>query len=962
MSYSFVLLPVMSRKVAICLLLICVQTSITTSETDPDDVTGLLSLKAIWENVPPSWNGFRDPCGDRWEGIACNNTRVISITLSSIGLKGVLSGDIRQLSELQTLDLSSNKGLTGSLPEAIGNLAKLTNLILVGCNFIGKIPDSIGSLSNLIFLSLNSNSLSGSIPSSIGNLSKLYWLDLAENKLTGTLPVSNGTKPGLDMLHSCKHFHFGRNQLSGSIPPQLLHENMTLIHLLLDNNKFEGSIPSTIGLVNEMEVLRLDWNSFSGSVPSNISNLTEVTEMLLSNNQFTGSMPDLTGMNQLSYLDMSNNSFDTSDVPSWFTALPSLTTLIMEKTQLQGEVPESLFSLPQLQKVVLKRNKLSGTLNIGSAVSSQLRSVDMQNNNISAYTKRPEDSNVKVILVGNPYCSDAISGERYCILPQQSNISYTTPPQNCAPSNCDSDKISSPSCHCAYPYTGTLVFRAPQFSDLENFTHYKDLEIKLSKTFKSKEVPVDSVSLSNVSRGLSNYLEMTLQVFPLDQDRFNRTAISTLGFMLTNQTFKPPPDYGPFYFTANGYTTFAEESAPKLKKILSMAAIIGIAAGGAALLIALCVVAIICFRMKRPPKTVERDNRLGLPSTSSWMSAGSTSSTLPLAGSRVFPLEEIKKMTNNFSESNVIGSGTYGKVYRGTLTNGQLVAVKRAKQGSPQGDLEFKTEIELLSRVHHKNLVKLFGFCLEKGELILVYEYVPNGTLKESLSGKSGIRLDWRRRIKVGLGAARGLAYLHELASPPIIHRDVKSNNLLLDEHLNAKVSDFGLSKTLLDVGKGHISTEVKGTMGYLDPEYYMTQKLNEKSDVYSFGVLMLELITGKSPIDRGRYIVREVRNAIDRAEDLYGLHEFLDPGIGLGTSLKGFEKYVNLALCCVEESGVDRPVMGNVVKQLEDILQMAGLNPYTDSASSSGAYGDGNSRHLYGDESLYGYSGQLPR
>lgn len=244
----------------------------------------------------------------------------------------------------------------------------------------------------------------------------------------------------------------------------------------------------------------------------------------------------------------------------------------------------------------------------------------------------------------------------------------------------------------------------------------------------------------------------------------------------------------------------------------------------------------------------------------------------------------------------------------------------------------------------------------------MIYEYVPNGTLKESLSGKSGIRLDWRRRIKVALGAARGLAYLHELASPPIIHRDIKSNNLLLDEHLNAKVSDFGLSKSLIDVGKGHITTEVKGTMGYLDPEYYMTQKLNEKSDVYSFGVLMLELITGKSPIDRGRYIVREVRNAIDRTEDLYGLHEFLDPGIGLGTSLKGFEKYVDLALMCVEESGVDRPVMGEVVKQLEDILQMAGLNPYSDSATSSGAVGHGASRHLYGDESLYSYSGQLPR
>lgn len=149
---------------------------------------------------------------------------------------------------------------------------------------------------------------------------------------------------------------------------------------------------------------------------------------------------------------------------------------------------------------------------------------------------------------------------------------------------------------------------------------------------------------------------------------------------------------------------------------------------------------------------------------------------------------------------------------------------------------------------------------------------------------------------------------------------------------------------------------------GYLDPEYYMTQKLNEKSDVYSFGVLMLELITGKAPIDRGRYIVREMRNVIDRTQDLYGLHEFMDPGIGLGTTLKGFGKYVDLALCCVGESGIDRPVMGEVVKELEEILQMAGLNPYSDSATSSGTFARRNTRDLYDDESLYSYSGQFPR
>ncbi|KAK9669748.1 hypothetical protein RND81_13G151900 [Saponaria officinalis] len=687
-------------------------------------------------------------------------------------------------------------------------------------------------------------------------------------------------------------FTSGRNQLSGAIPPTLFNENMTLVHLLLDNNQLTGSIPPTLGLVEKLEVVRLDWNSLTGSVQTNISRLTYVTDLLISNNQLAGPIPDLTSLNLLSYLDMSNNTFELSDVPSCFSALPSLTTLVMEKSNIEDEIPASLFNLPQLQKVVPKRNRLSGTLNLGEEHSSQLRLVDLQFNNISAYTQRPGDDGIQIMLI-------------------------------------------------------------PTFAALEQ---------KLMSTFQSHKVAVDSVSLSNISRDLSNYLEMNLEIFPLGQVRFNRTAILTIGFMLSNQTFKPPPDFGPFYFEGSEYTTFAEEpgfvSGPK--KGFGKSAIIGIAAGcSALLLVLLCIGAIICFRKKKPKTTVKPATPSGLASSATWMSPGSTTSTLQLTGSRLFSFDEIKKITSNFSQANEIGSGPYGKVYRGTLPTGQLVAVKRAEQqGSTNGGLEFKTEIELLSRVHHKNLVSLLGFCLEKDELILVYEFVPNGTLKGSLSGTSGIYLDWRRRVRVALGAARGLAYLHELANPPIMHRDIKSNNILLDENLSAKVSDFGLSKSFADGGKGHMTTEVKGTMWYLDPEYYMTQGLSEKSDVYSFGVLMLELITGKSPIDRGRYIVREVRNAMNRTEDLYGLHELLDTSVGLGTALKGFEKYVDVALWCVEESGEDRPAMGAVVKQLEDILEMAGLNPYSDSATSSATFDRRSPRQLYGDESLYNHSG----
>ncbi|PIN22239.1 Tyrosine kinase [Handroanthus impetiginosus] len=280
-----------------------------------------------------------------------------------------------------------------------------------------------------------------------------------------------------------------------------------------------------------------------------------------------------------------------------------------------------------------------------------------------------------------------------------------------------------------------------------------------------------------------------------------------------------------------------------------------------------------------------------------------------------------------------------------------------------QGGLEFKTEIELLSRVHHKNVVSLIGFCFEQAEQMLVYEYIANGTLKENLSGKIGIRLDWLRRLRIALGAARGVQYLHDLANPPIIHRDIKSNNILLDERLNAKVADFGLSKPMVESGRGHVTTQVKGTMGYLDPEYYMTQQLTQKSDVYSFGILLLELLTSRSPIEKGRYIVREVKMAMDTTKAMYNLHGILDPIVASSTSPRSVEKFIDLALRCVQESGIGRPTMSEVVKEIENIMEVAGLNPNAESASISASY-EGQSRGFddpYSDESLFAYSGDYP-
>ncbi|KAG6675285.1 hypothetical protein I3842_15G093900 [Carya illinoinensis] len=683
------------------------------SFTDPHDATVLLTLKDAWKNTPPSWEHSLDPCGlPGWEGVTCNNStyRVTALKLSTMGLEGKLEGDIGELTELTTLDLSFNRGLKGSLSPQLGKLQNLTFLILAGCSFNGDIPYELGNLSNLVFLALNTNNLTGKIPPSLGSFSKLLWLDLAENMLTGSLPISTSKTPGLDLLSEARHFHFNKNKLSGPIPAKLFSSNMNLRHILFDGNQLSGSIPPTIGLVKSLEV----------------------------------------------------------------------------------------------------------------------------------------------ILRGNPVCNDHTSSlDAYCQENQQTPKPYYPSLANCECTSCLLDQDCNPwNCECVYPYKGTLSVGGSLLSELPNATVLKLLE---------------------------NSLSMSQSLLP-----------------------------GSIYIQA------------------------------------------------------------------SWKSSGNDSSgeAPQLKDARRFSYVELRKCTNNFAERNVIGSGAYGKVYRGLLSNGQVVAIKRAQQGSMQSLLEFKTEIELLSRVHHKNLVGLVGFCFEQGKQILIYEFMPNGTIRDSLSGKSGIYLDWNRRLYIALGSATGLAYLHEHANPPIIHRDVKSTNILLDENLTAKVADFGLSKLVSDALTSNVSTQVKGTMGYLDPEYYQTQQLTEKSDVYSFGVFMLELLTSKRPIVKGKYIVHRVRTTMNKDEEVhYGLWDMIDLSIRDTKNLIGFGKFLEITMQCIEDSPEDRPTMSEVVKALETILQNDGvvsststLSPTSDLGASRGAF-----NHPYNDPKhkmdvisidTFGYSG----
>ncbi|KAL1204577.1 Receptor-like protein kinase HSL1 [Cardamine amara subsp. amara] len=802
------------------------------------------------------------------------------ISLISNLLDGQIPPFLGNISSLKMLNLSYNPFSPSRIPPELGNLTNLEVLWLTECNLVGQIPDSLGQLSRLVDLDLAVNDLMGTIPRSLGGLTNVVQIELYNNSLTGEIP------PELGNLKSLRLLDASMNQLTGSIPDELCR--VPLESLSLYENNLEGEVPASIALSPNLYDLRIFGNRFTGELPRDLGKNSPLRWLDVSENEFSGELPaNLCEKGELDELLIIHNSF-AGAIPESLGDCRSLTRIRLAYNRFSGQVPTGFWGLPHVYLLELINNSFSGEVSKTIGGASNLSMLTLSNNEFTG--SLPEE-----IGSLNNLNQLSASGNKF--------------------------SGSLPDSLMNLGELGTLDLHGNQFSGelTPGIKSWKKLnELNLAGNRFSGRIPDEIGSLSvlnylDLSGNLfSGEIPVSLQSLKLNQLNLSNNRLSgdlppSLAKEMYKNSFLGNPGLCGDIKGLCGSETEAKKRGYVwlLRSIFILAAMV-------------LVAGVTWFYFKymtfKKARAMER---------SKW--------TLMSFHKLGFSEHEILE---SLDEDNVIGAGASGKVYKVVLTNGETVAVKRLWTGSVKesgdSDLEkgnkpgvqdeaFEAEVETLGKIRHKNIVKLWCCCTTRDCKLLVYEYMPNGSLGDLLHSSKGGMLAWQTRFKIILDAAEGLSYLHHDCVPAIVHRDVKSNNILIDGDYGARVADFGVAKVVDMTGKAPKSMSViAGSCGYIAPEYAYTLRVNEKSDIYSFGVVILEIVTRKRPVapELGeKDLVKWVCSTLDQK----GLEHVIDPKLD-SCFKEEISKILNIGLLCTSPLPINRPSMRRVVKMLQEI------------------------------------------
>lgn len=909
------------------------------------------SLPSTIQVVDISSNQFHGTIEPAWFVLGSNLT---SFNASNNGLSGQIPSTICTTSPLLiTLDFSNNL-FDGDIPVGLGRCNRL-EVFRAGFNSLyGLLPDDIFSLQTLNELSVPANHIRGTIGDGMLNLTNLKVIELYSNEFSGMIPQDIGKLLNLEILQ----LHI--NGFTGSIPASLM--NCTkLVKLILRVNSLQGNI-STLDFSRlvQLQILDLGNNKFTGNLPESLFSCKSLRAVRVATNHLTGPIsPSVVDLPSLTFLSLSNNTFtNVSNAIRIFRGCESLTTLILSKNfydevipgdksfigpdefknlqvlafggcKLKGQVPEWLVHIKSLEVLDLSFNQVTGTIPDWFGTLPNLFYLDLSKNVLTG--NYPKQLNRLPALI-----SEKVA--------EKLNRSYLELPVFVAPNNASTQQYNQlanlpPAIYLkGNNISGTIPVGISQLQNLhildlsENhftgsippeFSNLTNLEqLDLSQNNLTGEIPTSLQSLNFLSKFNVSYNNLEGPI-PTGGQFDTFTESSFIGNQrLCGRVLQHHPCSGQ---SVPG-TARPSTHGKSLNKRLLLGVALGVCLGFACMFLIL-VYWIMSKRRILPGGDNEKYETEMNSCYSSSREVGKDTSLVIVFPSYTTEIKDltildILKATNNFNQENIIGCGGFGLVYKATLNNGAKLAIKKLSGDMCLIEREFKAEVEALSMAQHENLVSLLGYCVHDGLRLLMYSYMQNGSLDywlhENPNGPS--QLDWPLRLKIALGAGRGLAYMHQICEPHIVHRDIKSSNILLDENFEAHVADFGLSRLILPY-RTHVTTELVGTLGYIPPEYGQAWVATLRGDVYSFGVVMLELLTGKRPVEVSKSKTsREIVVWVQQLKN-EGKHEEIFDSVLRG---KGYEQemlqVLDVACKCVNQNPQIRPTIKEVVDQLKNV------------------------------------------